>query len=130
MADVCPPFSGGKSPGSDSEVAAEQQGQRRGKCSVSLLGQYLHVMCFVKHRFTTWFSFCQGEASRYIFLNKFRKFLQENASNRGVSQRATLPASLTPSCKPDLLHLQAGNSALLAGLLPAVDPLRSRYGRE
>uniref|UniRef100_A0A671W3W4 E3 ubiquitin-protein ligase RNF123 n=1 Tax=Sparus aurata TaxID=8175 RepID=A0A671W3W4_SPAAU len=24
-----------------------------------------------------------GEASRYIFLNKFRKFLQENASNRG-----------------------------------------------
>lgn len=26
----------------------------------------------------------QGEASRYIFLNKFRKFLQENASNRGV----------------------------------------------
>uniref|UniRef100_A0A671VZF0 E3 ubiquitin-protein ligase RNF123 n=1 Tax=Sparus aurata TaxID=8175 RepID=A0A671VZF0_SPAAU len=25
----------------------------------------------------------QGEASRYIFLNKFRKFLQENASNRG-----------------------------------------------
>lgn len=27
----------------------------------------------------------QGEASRYIFLNKFRKFLQENASNRGVS---------------------------------------------
>uniref|UniRef100_A0A672MYM2 Ring finger protein 123 n=1 Tax=Sinocyclocheilus grahami TaxID=75366 RepID=A0A672MYM2_SINGR len=27
--------------------------------------------------------FSQGEASRYIFLNKFRKFLQENASNRG-----------------------------------------------
>uniref|UniRef100_A0A8P4K9X1 E3 ubiquitin-protein ligase RNF123 n=1 Tax=Dicentrarchus labrax TaxID=13489 RepID=A0A8P4K9X1_DICLA len=26
-----------------------------------------------------------GEASRYIFLNKFRKFLQENASNRGVT---------------------------------------------
>lgn len=52
-------------------------------------------MCFVKHRFTTCFSFCQGEASRYIFLNKFRKFLQENASNRGVSQRASLPASLT-----------------------------------
>lgn len=25
----------------------------------------------------------EGEASRYIFLNKFRKFLQENASNRG-----------------------------------------------
>ncbi|KAG7263567.1 hypothetical protein CRUP_001697, partial [Coryphaenoides rupestris] len=25
-----------------------------------------------------------GEASRYIFLNKFRKFLQENASNRGL----------------------------------------------
>ncbi|RXM97853.1 E3 ubiquitin-protein ligase RNF123 [Acipenser ruthenus] len=28
-------------------------------------------------------SLFQGEASRYIFLNKFRKFLQENASNRG-----------------------------------------------
>lgn len=32
-----PPFSGGRPPGSDSEVAAEQQGQRRGKCSVGLL---------------------------------------------------------------------------------------------
>lgn len=37
MADVCPPFSGGRSPGSDSEVAAEQQGQRRGKHFVGLL---------------------------------------------------------------------------------------------
>uniref|UniRef100_A0A8C2DT08 E3 ubiquitin-protein ligase RNF123 n=1 Tax=Cyprinus carpio TaxID=7962 RepID=A0A8C2DT08_CYPCA len=27
--------------------------------------------------------YIMGEASRYIFLNKFRKFLQENASNRG-----------------------------------------------
>lgn len=26
----------------------------------------------------------KGEASRYIFLTKFRKFLQENASGRGV----------------------------------------------
>uniref|UniRef100_A0A3Q2Y3J0 E3 ubiquitin-protein ligase RNF123 n=1 Tax=Hippocampus comes TaxID=109280 RepID=A0A3Q2Y3J0_HIPCM len=31
-----------------------------------------------------------GEASRYIFLNKFRKFLQENASNRGT------PTALCP----------------------------------
>lgn len=31
----------------------------------------------------------QSEASRYIFLNKFRKFLQENASNRGVSVAQT-----------------------------------------
>lgn len=37
-----------------------------------------------------------------------------------------------PSYKPDpegSLHLQAGNSALLARLLPAVDLLKSRYGR-
>uniref|UniRef100_A0A8C8CQ40 RING-type E3 ubiquitin transferase n=1 Tax=Oncorhynchus tshawytscha TaxID=74940 RepID=A0A8C8CQ40_ONCTS len=35
-----------------------------------------------------------GEASRYIFLNKFRKFLQENASNRGV--RDVTPQPLCP----------------------------------
>ncbi len=34
--------------------------------------------------------FSQGEASRYIFLNKFRKFLQENASNRGVGHTGQL----------------------------------------
>ena len=122
MADMCPHFSGGRSPGSDSEAAAEQQGQRRGKCSVDLSLQYLHITGL-----TTCFSSCQGEASRYIFLNKFRKFLQENASNRGVSQRASLPASLTLRA---LWHLQAGSSPLLAELLPAVDQLRSRYGRE
>lgn len=127
MADVCPHFSGGRSSGSDSEAAAEQQGQRRGKFSVDLLLQYLHIIGLVRHRFTTCFSSCQGEASRYIFLNKFRKFLQENASNRGVSQRASLPASLPLRA---LWHLQFGSSALLAGLLPAVDQLRSRYGRE
>uniref|UniRef100_A0A671W197 Ring finger protein 123 n=1 Tax=Sparus aurata TaxID=8175 RepID=A0A671W197_SPAAU len=32
-----------------------------------------------------------GEASRYIFLNKFRKFLQENASNRGQHPTALCP---------------------------------------
>lgn len=127
MADVCPHFSGGRSPGSDSEAAAEQQGQRRGKCSVGLLLQYLHITGLVRYRFTTCFSSCQGEASRYIFLNKFRKFLQENASNRGVSQRASLPASLILRA---LWHLQVGSSALLAGLLPAVDQLRSRCSRE
>ncbi|CAB1315626.1 unnamed protein product, partial [Coregonus sp. 'balchen'] len=31
----------------------------------------------------SWVGSLWGEASRYIFLNKFRKFLQENASNRG-----------------------------------------------
>lgn len=107
MADMCPRFSGGRSPGSDSEAAAEQQGQRRGKCSADLLLQYLHITGFVRYRFTAYFSFCQGEASRYIFLNKFRKFLQENASNRGVSQRASLPASLTLRA---LWHLWAGSS--------------------
>ncbi|XP_014107182.1 PREDICTED: E3 ubiquitin-protein ligase RNF123 [Pseudopodoces humilis] len=35
-----------------------------------------------------------GEASRYIFLNKFRKFLQENASNRG---------NLTVLCPPEYM---------------------------
>uniref|UniRef100_A0A8C9L6Y7 E3 ubiquitin-protein ligase RNF123 n=1 Tax=Pavo cristatus TaxID=9049 RepID=A0A8C9L6Y7_PAVCR len=38
-----------------------------------------------------------GEASRYIFLNKFRKFLQENASNRGpvlMQHPTSLAASL------------------------------------
>lgn len=43
MADMCPHFSGGRSPGSDSEAAAEQQGQRRGKCSLDRLLQYLHI---------------------------------------------------------------------------------------
>jgi len=114
---MCPHFSGGRSPGSDSEAAAEQQGQRRGKCSVGLLLQYLHITGPVRHRFTICFSSCQGEASRYIFLNKFRKFLQENASNRGVSKKANLPASLTLRA---LWRLQVGSSALSAGLLPAV----------
>lgn len=112
MAAVCLHFSGGGSPGSDSEAAAEQQGQRRGKCSVDLLLQYLHIIGPLMPRFTIFFSSCQGEASRYIFLNKFRKFLQENASNRGVSQRARLPASLVLRA---LWSLQAGSSALLAG---------------
>uniref|UniRef100_A0A669QNL5 RING-type E3 ubiquitin transferase n=1 Tax=Phasianus colchicus TaxID=9054 RepID=A0A669QNL5_PHACC len=44
--------------------------------------------------FTTCFSSYQGEASRYIFLNKFRKFLQENASNRG---------NLTVLCPPEYM---------------------------
>ncbi|XP_074814488.1 E3 ubiquitin-protein ligase RNF123 isoform X2 [Natator depressus] len=35
-----------------------------------------------------------GEASRYIFLNKFRRFLQENASNRG---------NLTVLCPPEYM---------------------------
>ncbi|XP_043818882.1 E3 ubiquitin-protein ligase RNF123 isoform X1 [Dromiciops gliroides] len=35
-----------------------------------------------------------GEASRYIFLNKFRKFLQENASSRG---------NLTVLCPPEYM---------------------------
>uniref|UniRef100_A0A8V5H2U5 RING-type E3 ubiquitin transferase n=1 Tax=Melopsittacus undulatus TaxID=13146 RepID=A0A8V5H2U5_MELUD len=35
-----------------------------------------------------------GEASRYIFLNKFRKFLQENSSNRG---------NLTVLCPPEYM---------------------------
>ncbi|KAJ3601932.1 hypothetical protein NHX12_029693 [Muraenolepis orangiensis] len=39
--------------------------------------QILKLLLNNKDRGTT------GEASRYIFLNKFRKFLQENASNRG-----------------------------------------------
>lgn len=85
---------------------------------MDLLLQYLHITGLVRYRFTSCFSSCQGEASRYIFLNKFRKFLQENASNRGVSRRTSLPTNLTP---------REGNSALLAGLLPAGDQLRSRY---
>ncbi|XP_039628997.1 E3 ubiquitin-protein ligase RNF123 [Polypterus senegalus] len=36
----------------------------------------------------------QGEASRYIFLNKFRKFLQENANHRG---------NLTVLCPPEYM---------------------------
>uniref|UniRef100_A0AAQ4NVI5 B30.2/SPRY domain-containing protein n=1 Tax=Gasterosteus aculeatus aculeatus TaxID=481459 RepID=A0AAQ4NVI5_GASAC len=39
--------------------------------------QILKLLLNNKDRTTVW------EASRYIFLNKFRKFLQENASNRG-----------------------------------------------
>lgn len=114
----CLHFSGGRSPGSDSEVAAEQQGQRRGKCSVNLSLQYPHITGLLRCRFTTCFSSCQGEASRYIFLNKFRKFLQENASNRGVSQKVSLPSSLTLKA---LWHLHTGSSALLTRLLPAID---------
>lgn len=85
---------------------------------MDLLLHYLHVTGLVRYSFTTCFSSYQVEASRYIFLNKFRKFLQENASNRGVSQSASLPLSLTRRAR---WHLQAGSSALLVGLLPAVD---------
>uniref|UniRef100_A0A3B4YJC1 E3 ubiquitin-protein ligase RNF123 n=1 Tax=Seriola lalandi dorsalis TaxID=1841481 RepID=A0A3B4YJC1_SERLL len=51
-----------------------------GKC-VYLWGRSLTISSLLSDQF----SLCvfQGEASRYIFLNKFRKFLQENASNRG-----------------------------------------------
>lgn len=47
---LCPCFSGGRSPGSNSEAAAEQQGQRRGKHSVDVLLHYLCIPGLVRYR--------------------------------------------------------------------------------
>lgn len=82
----------------------------------------------------------KGEASRYIFLTKFRKFLQENASGRGVGilqgGPCGLPAVLQglhtghPAPKPatKLFHLPLTSAAF-----PSWDPrawpwMRSELG--
>ncbi|KAK1901710.1 E3 ubiquitin-protein ligase RNF123 [Dissostichus eleginoides] len=83
-----------------------------------------------------------GEASRYIFLNKFRKFLQENASNRGYmvcflhrlitavrmswdegrrqSEEAYVPPQLFYNGKVDYFDLQRLGGLLKANII--IDP--------
>lgn len=53
----------------------------------------------------------KGEASRYIFLTKFRKFLQENASSRGVG--VPRPAHRRPLAVLQPLHPGFWQLALL-----------------
>uniref|UniRef100_A0A665XC51 E3 ubiquitin-protein ligase RNF123 n=1 Tax=Echeneis naucrates TaxID=173247 RepID=A0A665XC51_ECHNA len=60
---------------------AYERGCQRLKKRIEAIGDTL-MMAILTKQFPSLCLF-QGEASRYIFLNKFRKFLQENASNRG-----------------------------------------------
>jgi hypothetical protein len=73
----------------------------------------------------SFFPALKGEASRYIFLTKFRKFLQENASGRGVGilQAATVDSWLC--CRGYALGFWHLSAFLIC--LPFPDPFSAAF---
>lgn len=89
--------------GSGSHSRAQAKAQHRAS---PLQGQLLTASFFLPSK---------GEASRYIFLTKFRKFLQENASGRGVSVHSASPP-WTLGCVAESAPQASGTSQPAASL--------------
>lgn len=99
--------------GSGSHSRAQAKAQHRAS---PLQGQLLTASFFLPSK---------GEASRYIFLTKFRKFLQENASGRGVSVHSASPP-WTLGCVAGSAPQASGTSQPAASLPNLALPLLPR----